>query len=399
MSNPLKNNEKRCWIIKFKKDVDPKKHTFHRSLNVKCLCGEVYHGMICSATKSDLEKNLDPNIIESFEEDSIVQITALKSRKILGTNDLKALAVQPIGPFISRIGTDRSSQKVGDGQGSLENRKNINVFVVDTGIALHGDLNVVGGRNFTSSNPAAWKDENGHGTHVAGIIGAKDNSFGIVGVAPGVRLWAVRVLGSNGNGSVSNIMSALKWILEGRGSIWTGFGIVNMSLGGNASAPLDTAVNNLINNGLIVCAAAGNNSVNVSSKSPARVLNAITVGATGPNPSYNTLASYSNYGSIIDILAPGSNIYSTYLHNNYASLSGTSMACPVVSGTVALMLSTTPITGGNSLAFVKNVIAILITMSSYTNPKCYDGTTGKNPRISVPPTRPSTGISIWSGSY
>lgn len=411
------SNKKTDWIVTFKSDFKPElkiesensqnpksnSHNWSKDISVKKIYDCGFKGMHCFAKESDI-KNHFADAIESCYPDMTMHVQEIYERKVLTKKDLDALVtqnslIQQTGGFINRIGANKSSQKSGDGVGNLSANSNINVFVVDTGIYPHVDLNVVGGQNFSSADTTAWIDGNGHGTHVSGIIGARDNMYGIVGVAPGIKLWAVKVLGDNGSGSTSNIINGLSWILQNRGILWNGNGIVNMSLGGGANPPLDAAIDNLINNGIVVNVAAGNSSVNANTFSPARVLNAITVGATEQNPSYDTLAVYSNYGAVVDILAPGSNIVSTYLDNSYASLSGTSMACPVVTGTVALLLSTRGMTGQGTSAFSKNIINYILSVSSIPNPPYYDGTRGLNPHINIPASKPTNNLSIWSGYY
>lgn len=398
------NDQVKKWIVIFKNDFVSKKYVWPRDINIEEIYDCVYNGMCCVCKESSLVKLCKKSdIIESYHLDQQVYIQSYGDRKLIQREEINAAALQNIGAFVKRIGADHTSQKSGDGVGTLANRTDINVFVLDTGIFPHIDLNIYNGRNFTSSNPNAWQDVNGHGTHVAGIIGAKDNTYGIVGIAPGVRLWAIKVLGDNGSGSTSGIISALNWILINRNVLWSGFGIINMSLGGGAFLPLDNAINTLINNGITVCVAAGNSAQNAINYSPARVQNAITVGATQPNASYNTLAYYSNYGSVVDILSPGTFIYSTYVNNLYATMSGTSMATPVVTGTVALLLSSTntglPPVNSN---FVINLRNLLISKSSLLLPSNFDGTQGSNPRIVlsvIAKNAGTTDISVWAGSY
>lgn len=398
MSNK-KITKQQKWIVTFKKKFNPKNHKWSDNFVIDNIHDHVHHGMSCTATEDCLKNPELKNIIKSYVPDTTVRIQALAERKKLTQADLTILAAQPIGPFINRVGANHSSQLSGNGTGSLAARTDINVFVVDTGIAVHSDLNIVGGRNFTTSDPNTWTDGNGHGTHVAGIIGAQDNAYGIVGAAPGVRLWAIKVLNSSGSGTISTIITGLNWILANRGIKWTGRGIVNLSLGGGISPVLDSAVNTLINNGIVVCVAAGNRGINAANASPARVANSITVGATGPISSYNTLASFSNYGPVVDILAPGTNIYSTYLNNGYATLSGTSMSCPVVSGISALVINAYPLSGDNTIAFPTNVRSIIVNNSAATTVLNKDKTIGSNPRISVPAYKQTTNISVWAGVY
>jgi len=176
-------------------------------------------------------------------------------------------------------------------------------------------------------------DCDGHGTHVAGTIGSKT-----FGVAKKTTLIPVRVLDCAGSGLYSSVIAGLNWIA---GNYIPGEpAVVNMSLGGPASSTLDEAVNNLISKGLSVVVAAGNDNLNACDYSPARTPDAITVGATNTDDSR---ASYSNFGSCLDIFAPGTSIPSTWLGvNYYAILSGTSMAAPHVAGVIVRFLSQYP---------------------------------------------------------
>jgi subtilisin family serine protease len=176
-------------------------------------------------------------------------------------------------------------------------------------------------------------DCNGHGTHVAGTIGSRT-----FGVAKKTNLIPVRVLDCAGSGLYSSVIAGLNWIA---GNYIPGEpAVVNMSLGGPASSTLDEAVNNLISKGLSVVVAAGNDNLNACDYSPARTPDAITVGATNTDDSR---ASYSNFGSCLDIFAPGTSIPSTWLGvNYYAFLSGTSMAAPHVAGTIVRFLGQYP---------------------------------------------------------
>lgn len=392
--------ENKSWIVCLKNGASHKDCQVHPTKIINEY-KSVINGFCCECTEEELSKHLDHSLIESICENIIVKATVLAGKKILSKEDLEIFASssQANGAFIRRIGASGSSELNGNGSGSLtEGNTNLNVFVVDTGIYPHQDLNIVGGRNFVGIENEKWTDLNGHGTHVSGIIGAKDNEFGIVGVAPGVRLWAIRVLDKNGSGTVSSIINGLNWIIKNKGTIWNGNAIVNMSLGGGRNAALDTAVGNLIQKGIVVVVAAGNSSTNALNSSPARVPNAVTVGATAPNPSYQTLASYSNFGSVVDVLAPGTNINSTYLGNSYASLSGTSMATPVVAGTLALMISTLKLnlTSASSVISLRNS---LINNSSATKTRYFNGGAASNPRVQVPATKATTTVSVWAGLY
>lgn len=239
---------------------------------------------------------------------------------------------------INYIDGDISSTRAGDGYGTVSN---VRVYIVDSGIQPHSDINVVGGRNFvTGMLSSAWGDDHGHGTHVAGTVGARDNSQWVVGVAPGAPLYSLRVLDATGSGNSSIVVSALDWLaaqVRSQKSAGTYLPtVVNMSLGGPASSATDYAVRSLIAQGVVVVAAAGNNNVDASSSSPARVTEAITVGA---HDNYGRKASFSNFGSVVDLSAPGVSIVSTYKNGGAAWMSGTSMAAPHVAGAAALYLS------------------------------------------------------------
>lgn len=207
----------------------------------------------------------------------------------------------------------------------------VKVAVIDTGIDYtHPDLdaNVLGGVNFVSGRKD-FKDDNGHGTHVAGTIAAENNGIGVVGVAPNVQLYGVKVLDRTGSGWISDVIAGIDW------SAANGMNVVTMSLTGPDVQALHDAVDNAYNQGIVLVAAAGNN--NGAIGYPAKYGTVIAVTATDQN---NYKASFSNYGPEAELAAPGVSIYSTYKGGTYATLSGTSMATPHVTGTVALLLAT-----------------------------------------------------------
>lgn len=209
-------------------------------------------------------------------------------------------------------------------------------YIVDTGIlSTHQQFSgrVLSGYTAISDGNGT-SDCHGHGTHVAGTVGGST-----YGVAKNVSLVPIRILGCDGSGASSNVIAGLDWILKNGKKP----AVVNMSLGGEANASLDSAVENLFINGYVMVVAAGNSNTDACSTSPARVSKAITVAATD---STDTRASYSNYGSCVDIFAPGSQINSSWIGSNTATkvLNGTSMATPHVVGVVAEMLQSTPTT-------------------------------------------------------
>jgi subtilisin len=223
---------------------------------------------------------------------------------------------------------------------------NADIAILDTGIQLsHPDLNVYRQKTFVSGTSSA-NDDNGHGTHVAGIAAAKDNSRGVVGVAPGARLWAVKVLGSSGSGSISTIIKGIDYVTQNAEEV----DVANLSFGCECtSTALNTAISNSVEAGITYVVAAGNNAKNAATFSPANHPSVIAVsaivdtdgkcGGLGASTRYggdDTFASFSNYGSVIDLAAPGVSIYSTYTGSTYATASGTSTAAPHVAGAAAL---------------------------------------------------------------
>lgn len=267
--------------------------------------------------------------------------------------------VQTVPTGINRMDADLSSTLSGDGTGSVS----VDIAVIDTGIDLtHPDLRVWNQVTYVWFTSNA-NDDNGHGTHVAGTAAAYDNSAGVVGVAPGARLWAVKVLDYSGSGYLSWIISGIDYVTAHASEIE----VANMSLGfqGSTSAG-DQAINNSVAAGVTYVVAAGNSSTDASSFWPAKNPNVITVsaiadgdgkcGGLGFNTSYgadDTLATFSNYGSVVDIAAPGVQIWSTYLNGGYNTLSGTSMASPHVAGAAALYKANNP---GATPAAVKTAL-------------------------------------------
>lgn len=205
----------------------------------------------------------------------------------------------------------------------------VKVGVLDTGIRIHEDLRIMGGWNFIN-NSSNYSDDHGHGTHVAGIIAALNNNVGVVGVAPECQLYALKVLDKNGVAKWSTVAKAIDWAMSNK------LNILNMSFGGlSGSKAIEKAIYKANKSGILLVAAAGNDGIKQVFY-PAKYASVIAVGATDSN---NNIASFSNWGEDIELVAPGVNIYSTYTANGYQSLSGTSMAAPHVTGVAALVLS------------------------------------------------------------
>lgn len=209
----------------------------------------------------------------------------------------------------------------------------VKVGILDTGIDLsHPDLQTNIKGNVNMINPLkSGKDDNGHGTHVAGIAAAIDNTIGVIGVGPDIYLYAIKVLDRAGSGWLSDIIEGLQW------SINNGMQVVNMSLGTYSQVQsFRDAIIAADNNGIVLTGAAGNDGVSTPLY-PAAYDEVIAVAASDIN---NQIPSWSNWGSYIDLTAPGANIFSTYKGSSYKTLSGTSMAAPHAAGTTALVLTT-----------------------------------------------------------
>lgn len=258
-----------------------------------------------------LAVELDPEDIDALSEEAGISFIE---------EDIE-LSIQQTVPWgITRVQAPAVHNRGVTGSG-------VRVAILDSGISTHSDLTIRGGASFVPGEPTT-ADLNGHGTHVAGTVAALNNSIGVIGVAPSADLYAVKVLGANGRGSVSGIAQGLEWAAANN------MHIANMSLGSDApSTTLERAVNYATSQGVLVIAATGNNGSG-SVGYPARYANAMAVGATDQN---NRRANFSQYGTGIDIVAPGVNVQSTYPGNRYASLNGTSMATPHVAGAAALV--------------------------------------------------------------
>lgn len=273
------------------------------------------------------------------------------------TTEAVKASLQTLPTGINRIDAEFLSNK---GAG-------VNVAVIDTGIQLsHPDLktNIVGGKN--CSTGSSYNDGNGHGTHVAGTIAALDNGVGVVGVAPSAKLWAVRVLNNAGSGSWSSVICGIDFVTSKAPKNGGPITVANLSLGGGGVSDnncgnsnndaLHKAICRARDAGVTIVVAAGNSGANAAGFVPAAYDDAvITVsaladsnglsGGGGAATAYgadDTFASFSNWGTPVDIGAPGVSIYSTWLKSGYKSISGTSMASPHAAGAAALYIANNP---------------------------------------------------------
>lgn len=289
----------------------------------------------------------DPRVA-FVEQDQIVYAFRHQLRKFPWMPQQPSQPSQLLPNGVNRIDSDLSSTVAGNNKGIV----NADIAVLDSGIDLkHQDLNVYRQKTFVTGTSSA-NDNNGHGTHVAGIAAAKDNQVGVVGAAPGAKLWAIKVLDKNGAGLLSDVIAGIDYITANAKEI----DVVNISFGCECkSSALDSSINNSISKGITYVVAAGNSGKNAQSFSPASNPNVITVsaivdtdgkcGGKGPATSYgkdDSFATFSNYGGAVDISAPGVGIYSTDKGASYSTMTGTSMATPHASGAAALYKALNP---------------------------------------------------------
>ncbi len=261
---------------------------------------------------------------------------------------------------INRADADLSPTAAIDG---VDQRADVDVAVIDTGVDLdHPDLNVNRSRARNCSLSLSADDDNGHGSHVSGTIGAIDNGNGVVGMAPGARIWPVKVLNAAGIGFTSDIVCGIDYVTANASSIE----VANMSLGGGGSDDGNCgrtdgdaehqAICESVAAGVTYVVAAGNDSADAAESAPASYDEVITVSALsdfngqpgGGAPSTcradvdDTFADYSNYGTDVDLIAPGTCINSTWMNGGYNTISGTSMASPHAAGGAALYAANNP---------------------------------------------------------
>ena len=342
--------EKVRYIVRFKSSVDPTAAGGSLARGAKGKLNRTFSKVFSGAVMTIPKKALasvakNPNVL-SIEPDTNVALTPS----------------DPVQQLNATWGLDRINQRALplDGAYSAPTAASgTRSYIIDTGVlGGHADFGsrVVSGFDSISGGNG-WGDCNGHGTHVAGTVGGTT-----YGVAKQTTIVPVRVLDCGGSGTISGVIAGLDWV-AGQHVAGT-LAVANMSLGGGASTSLDAAVNNLISRGVTVVVAAGNSGADACNYSPARVANAITVGAT---TSTDSRASYSNFGSCVDVFAPGSSITSAWYTSTTATavLSGTSMASPHVAGVAAVTLA---IKGAQSPSQVASAITAAATADVVTSP-------------------------------
>ncbi|GAA2494594.1 serine protease [Streptomyces thermolineatus] len=318
---------------RFGADVE---HTYKEALN----------GYAVTMTEAEAKKFAADPAVKSVVQNEVVHAVGTQTGATWGLDRLDQAALPLNGSY---------TYPDSAGQG-------VTAYVIDTGVRIsHSDF---GGRAFNGYDAVdgdnVAQDGNGHGTHVAGTIAG--NTYG---VAKKAKIVGVRVLDNNGSGTTAGVIKGIDWVTANAQKP----AVANMSLGGGASTALDDAVRNSIASGVTYAVAAGNDNANASNYSPARVTEAITVGST---TSSDARSSFSNYGSVLDIFAPGSSITSTWNTSDTATntISGTSMATPHVAGAAALYLAgnTSATPAQVSTALVNNAVSGVVTSPGTGSP-------------------------------
>lgn len=340
-----------------------------QGVSMKHLYGQAIKGFAAQLSTQNLNTLRSDPRVKYIEQDGIMRADATQTGATWG---------------IDRI--DQRNLPLDGSYTYSTTASNVTAYIIDTGIRVtHSEF---GGRAVWGSNQSGDgqdTDCNGHGTHVAGTVGGST-----YGVAKGVKLVAVKVLACDGTGTNSGVIAGINWAASNK----SGPAVANMSLGGGASQAVDDAVSGAVSKGLVMAVAAGNDGLNACNYSPARAASAITVGST---TSTDARSSFSNYGSCLDIFAPGSSITSSWNTSDSATktISGTSMATPHVTGAAALILSvnTSYTPAQVASALTSNATSGKVTGAGTGSPNLllYTGTGGTTPP-------PPTGTTTYTGT-
>ena len=290
---------------------------------------DIINAVAMTVNVSELNQLNNNSAVAYIEEDILVHVAHEKLYSIDRSSE------ETLEWNIERIGADRvwgyggiPEIIVGYNTGA-----GVDIAIIDTGASrYHPDLsnNLAGGISFVSPDPDNWDDLHGHGSHVAGIIAAVDNDIGVIGVAPESSIHPVQAFNMQGTARLSDILQGIQWCVE------NDMDIISMSFSGNSgSYSLKLALQAAYDNGIVLVSSAGNTKSSVTI--PASFDTVIAVSATTDS---DEIAEYSSWGNEIDIAAPGTRIYSLYKGDGYTGASGTSCACPHITGIVALILNT-----------------------------------------------------------
>jgi len=364
------------YIVVLKEGSQPGAVARGSGLTPRYVYSSALNGFAATLSDAQLEKLRTHPSVAYIEQDARVALTTTQSGATWG---------------LDRI--DQRDRPLNGTYTYTPTGAGVRAYIIDTGIRFaHNEF---GGRAVTGYDAVdggAADDCNGHGTHVAGTVGGAT-----YGVAKGVTLVGVRVLDCAGNGTNSGVIAGMDWVANNRVLP----AVANMSLGGGASTAVDDALNRMHNRGVTVVVAAGNSGANACNESPGRAPNAVTVGST---TSTDARSSFSNWGTCVDVFAPGSSITSAWYNSNTATqtIDGTSMAAPHVAGVAALYLQ------GNTAALPVDVASAIINTS--TTGKVTSPGTGSPNRLlfsllsgtvvtpPTDPTAPCTGCTLYTGS-
>ena len=365
------------YIVMLAPGVDPTQHALKKGVVVEHTYQSVFRGYSAQLSPDQLESLRKDRDVRSVAVNRVFQnepsgAAAARAGDKKGVKEKEATPQVP-GVSTVRVGALLSPTAKIDG---IDERVDVDVAILDSGIdPNHHDLNVVGGMNCLPGAPRSdskggWRDDDfGHGTSVAGIVAAIDNGFGRVGIAPGARLWAVRIVDPDGLIEESDLICGLEWLVSGGRDIE----VANMSLSGQGeninacdSDPaiwdaLQRAICAAIADGVTLVAAAGNDGIDAATEVPAAYPDVIAVSAFAETDGLpgglgltsgergcevdiadDAFAFFSNFGSVVDLSAPGVCVATTYPQNTYAGGIGTSFSTPFVSGAAALYMAKHP---------------------------------------------------------